>query len=45
MKKKIEAQLKVMEQMTQPTANIYNAFIEMTKLMKMFYEYLEKKKP
>lgn len=43
MNDKLEEQLKIMEEHVQPEARTHDAFIHMTKLLKMFYEYLEDK--
>jgi hypothetical protein len=42
--KKLEKQFKIVEDLCKPEGNVHEAFIEMTKLMIMFYKYLESKK-
>jgi hypothetical protein len=44
MDKDLEKQFELMKWHLKPEANVHNAVIEFTKLMKMFYEYLEQKK-
>jgi hypothetical protein len=43
MNEKLEEELRIMEELVRPEASKHEAFIQMTKLMKMFYEYLEDK--
>lgn len=41
----LERQFKVVELLLNPEANVYKFHIENVKLMKMFYGYIESKKP
>lgn len=41
--KKLEKQFEVMERCLDSSAQVSKAFVEMNKLMKLFYSYLEKK--
>lgn len=39
----LEKQFEIMKKLTEPQSEVHQAFIEMTKLIEMFYRYLESK--